>query len=173
MTIRPVEREDIMAVLRRIDDPELPISIVDLGLVEHLCIEGGSVDIDLVPTFIGCPALDMIEGEVREQVAALAGVETVTVRFRNDPPWSVDRISTAGRQRLAEHGVTVADSGSRLAVAGHEPAAATVTLQTSAIPCPYCYSTRTRMESPFGPTRCRQIFYCDACRTSFEHMRSV
>ncbi|MEE9131184.1 MAG: 1,2-phenylacetyl-CoA epoxidase subunit PaaD [Phycisphaerales bacterium] len=169
-----IDTESIMDVLREIPDPEMPISIVDLGLVEDVRIEtnGDSavVSIDVLPTFVGCPALPMIENEIRTKVGAVEGVGEVSVQFIYDPPWSVDRISDGGRQSLAAHGVTVPEHGSKLDVPGH---GAKVELRTSAITCPFCGSNETRLDSPFGPTRCRMIYYCEACRNSFEHMKRV
>ena len=173
-----------MDVLRTIPDPEMPISIVDLGLVESVRVKppmesagrtnGSSqtIEIDLLPTFIGCPALDMIAGDVRAKVAKLPGVERVDVNWLFDPAWSVDRISANGRESLREHGVTVPDQGNRLHVAAHE-APQTITLRTSAVPCPFCRSHATYLDSPFGPTRCRTIYYCESCKNSFEHLKRV
>jgi ring-1,2-phenylacetyl-CoA epoxidase subunit PaaD len=115
-----------------------------------------SVSIDLLPTFVGCPALHAIEAEVRRRVSALSGVAQVDVHFRFDPPWSVNRISEAGREALKQFGVTV-------------PGLTGV----PAPPCPFCGSSAVQMESPFGPTRCRMIYYCSSCKSSFEHMKRV
>lgn len=183
-----IDRRSIMDVLRTIPDPEMPISIVDLGLIESVAIDsplpsgegrgaraegaerGHTVRIVALPTFVGCPALDMIRRDIEDRVGALPGVARVEVQWVHDPPWSVDRISAAGRESLRAHGVTVPDSGGQLAGAG----AATVALTVAgAVPCPFCGSTKTRRESPFGPTRCRMIYYCDACRNSFEHLKRV
>lgn len=169
------DRSDILAVLRTIPDPEMPISIIDLGIVEDIAVTrngvGDRVTITILPTFVGCPALDVIREDVREKVSAIDSVSDVEVRFVYDPPWSVDRISDEGRASLREHGVTVPESGSRLAV--HDQPRVTTRLHTSAVPCPFCDSTSTYLDSPFGPTRCRMIYYCDACRNSFEHLKRV
>ena len=173
-------RDAILDVLRTIPDPEMPINIVDLGLVEAVRVKNGredasvssSIEIDLLPTFIGCPALDMIAGDVRAKLGAIPGVRNVTVNWLFDPPWSVDRITPAGRASLKEHGVTVPERGSHLDVPGHD-APQSVTLHTSAIPCPFCGSRSTYLDSPFGPTRCRMIYYCNACKNSFEHLKKV
>jgi len=159
-----VKHADIMGVLRTIDDPEMPISIVDLGIVHAVVVEDGAVHVDVLPTFVGCPALPMIESDIRTKVGAVPGVSSVKVTFRNDPPWTVDRISEAGRASLKEHGVTV-------------PAPGTVELRMSAasgtVACPFCGATTTHLDSAFGPTRCRMIYYCDACRNSFERLKRV
>ena len=172
---RMVTSGDIMGVLGTIDDPEMPISIVDLGLIEDIRIANGAdeakVSIDVLPTFVGCPALEMIANEITEKVGALEGVGETDVRIVYDPPWSVDRITDEGRASLKTHGVTVPETGGRLSVPGHEGGA--VELRISAIKCPYCSSDETALDSMFGPTRCRMIYYCKACRNSFEHMKKV
>ncbi len=160
-----VTEETILVALRTIDDPEMPISIVDLGIVEEIRLAGDDpaarVDIDILPTVVGCPALPMIEKDIIDTVGRLDGVDRVHVRFLFDPPWSVDRISAQGRESLAQCGVTVPEK---------VPAQHMVQIGVP-VACPYCKATETRMESPFGPTRCRMIYYCDACSNSFEHMK--
>jgi ring-1,2-phenylacetyl-CoA epoxidase subunit PaaD len=160
-----VSKEAILNVLRAINDPEMPISIVDLGIVEDVRIEAdpargaganASVSIDLLPTFVGCPALYAIEAEVRRRVSALSGVAQVEVHFRFDPPWTVNRISAAGREALKQFGVTVPGL-----------------TEVPAPPCPFCGSSAVQLESAFGPTRCRMIYYCSSCKSSFEHMKRV
>ncbi len=186
-------RDDILTVLHEIPDPEMPISIVDLGLVAEVRVQAALqevrgttfqhsqecwnvVEIDLLPTFIGCPALDMIAGDVRAKVGQLPEVEQVQVNWLFDPPWTVDRITPAGRESLRRHGVTVPEHGSTLPVAGHivgHHGHNLVKLQTSVVPCPFCGSRSTTLDSPFGPTRCRMIYYCQACRNSFEHLKRI
>ena len=159
-----VSREAILEALRSVDDPEMPISIVELGLVEAVHIdsrEPASVHIDLLPTFVGCHALPAIEEEVRKRVGALPGVGRVEVRFQFDPPWTVDRISAAGRERLRRTGITV--PGLASAAEPEEPAPR----------CPFCGSADVHQENAFGPTRCRMIYYCAACRNPFEHLKRV
>jgi ring-1,2-phenylacetyl-CoA epoxidase subunit PaaD len=170
-----ITTQSVMDALQTIPDPEMPISIVDLGLIENVQIEGDDetarVSIEIVPTFVGCPALEMIANEITSKVGGLSGVKKVDVHFTYNPPWSVDRISPEGRASLREHGVTVPEQGRRLPLEGH--AGGAVELRTSAVPCPFCGSDKTTLDSMFGPTRCRMIYYCVTCRNSFEHMRKV
>jgi ring-1,2-phenylacetyl-CoA epoxidase subunit PaaD len=160
-----VSEEDVRAVLRTINDPEMPINIVDLGIVKEVRLEpvageknrsGMYVSVDLLPTFVGCPALPVIEEEVRRKVGALAGVSNVDVQFHYDPLWTAERISEAGREALRQIGVTVPWDGG--------PAAPS---------CPFCGSAKAQLESSFGTTRCRMIYYCPECRNSFEHMKQL
>ncbi|MGE3180227.1 MAG: 1,2-phenylacetyl-CoA epoxidase subunit PaaD [Phycisphaerae bacterium] len=192
-----ISKPQILETLRTIDDPEMPISIVDLGLVVDIRIQPDSADetsrieIDLTPTFIGCPALDMIRADVQRRVAADCGVSpnNVTVNYLMSPRWTADRISEAGRARLKKFGVTVPENCGNASV--HSAAAddtveqiiarstsmTTVPLTIggapASVPCPYCDAANTQMESPFGPTRCRMIYYCPACKNSFEHLKAI
>lgn len=171
-----VTQDNILAVLLTIPDPEMPISIVDLGLIEDVRIEADRVSITVLPTFVGCPALPMIADDITRKIGELENVSDVEVRFIYDPPWTVDRITEAGRASLKTHGVTVPAPGSgetKLDVPGHAAKGGMVELQTSALPCPFCDSRDTKLESKFGPTRCRMIYYCNACRNTFEHMKKL
>lgn len=153
--------EAVFDALRDIPDPEMPISIVDLGIVDDVrADDSGRVEIDLLPTFVGCPALELIESQVRAKASALPGVSAVDVHIKYDPPWSVDRISAAGRETLRHFGVTV-------------PHAACHSQPSAEPTCPFCGSDRVHLESSFGPTRCRMIYHCDACQHPFEHLKRL
>ena len=106
----------------------------------------------------------MLEREIVEKVGGLDGVDRVGVRFVFQPPWSVDRISDAGRKSLEEIGVTVP---------GRKPSEQQTVQIGLPVPCPFCKATETHMTRAYGPTRCRMIYYCDACKNSFEHMKRI
>ena len=148
----------------------MPISITNLGLIEQISIDHSSVRITVLPTFIGCFALPVIADEIKQKISALEGVDKVEVNFINDPPWSVDRITEDGRADLAKHGIGVPEKGP---FCHGEENASPVELRTSAIPCPWCNSNETTLTSPFGPTRCKSIHFCNACRHPFERMKKV
>ncbi len=156
---------EVGAILASIPDPEIPvISIVDLGLVERVALEAGILRVELLPTFIGCPALDWIRATVAERLEPLRGdpaneVRHVVVAISYAEPWTAERISETGRAVLRASGFATPDAGPRLL--NLAPPAA----------CPYCGSRRTVMENAFGPTRCRSIHYCTACRQPFEQFK--
>lgn len=156
--------EIVWAALQAVTDPEIPVlSIVDLGIIADVRIDSAGVIVDMTPTFVGCPALDMIRENIKEAVAKL-GDDRVTVNVVYDPPWTTDRITEAGRRTLKEFGL--APPGSRCGSGSTLPDLETV-------PCPFCDSSDTRLESLFGPTLCRSIHYCSACLQSFEHFKAV
>lgn len=160
---RTMRLERIWTALRGVSDPEIPpLSIVDLGIIADVHVSDDAVRIDLTPTFAGCPALDMIREEIRSAVRAI-GESDVTVKLVFDPPWTSDRLSDNGRRVLKEIGL--APPGQRCAGSALPDLTKT--------PCPYCDSMNTELESLFGPTLCRSIHYCHACRQSFEHFKAV
>jgi ring-1,2-phenylacetyl-CoA epoxidase subunit PaaD len=164
-----VIKNEIIDVLKTIPDPEMPISIFDLGLIDGVELHDADVQVSLLPTFIGCLALPSIAKEIKEKVGVMQGVQSVEVVFINDPPWNTDRITDDGRASLAAHGIAVPDGTSCGCISTQDE----YEFRTSAIPCPWCQSSETTMTSPFGPTRCKSIHFCNACRQPFERMKKV
>ncbi len=99
--------EQVMAALRDVADPEWPVSIVDMGLVYGVAVEGATIAITLTFTSTGCPCMDMIRDDIRERLRRLPGVEDVRITLSWDPPWSKDRLSAAARDQFRRWGVAV------------------------------------------------------------------
>jgi ring-1,2-phenylacetyl-CoA epoxidase subunit PaaD len=161
----PVTADRVWAALEQIADPEIPvISLVDLGVIRDVAVDGDRVRIEFTPTFLGCPALEAMRRAIEERVTSLGGEPEVAVI--QDDSWSTDRITPAGREKLREAGF--APPAPRAA-----SATTLVQLQSKAFRCPYCGSTETRLENIFGPTPCRSIRWCDGCRQSFEQFKTI
>ncbi len=157
--VKTLTDADLRAALATVMDPEIPVvSIVDLGIVERIALSDREIQVDILPTFSGCPALDVIRDDVARALSELAGDRLVTVRFVNDPPWTTDRMTEAARAALAEYGIAPPGARQVLQI-GRKPEAAA---------CPYCGSGDTVVENAFGPTLCRTILYCRGCRNPFE-----
>jgi ring-1,2-phenylacetyl-CoA epoxidase subunit PaaD len=160
-----VTADDVWAALAEIPDPEIPvISLVDLGVVKGVEVEDGHVRIEFTPTFMGCPALEPMQRAMEAKVDELGAKAEVRVVL--DDSWSTDKITPEGREKLR--------------AAGFAPPAPRrpgklqlVELQRRGFRCPYCGSTETRLENLFGPTPCRSIRYCDACRQPFEQFKTL
>jgi ring-1,2-phenylacetyl-CoA epoxidase subunit PaaD len=159
----PVALESVVrAALAEVSDPEIPgVSIVDLGLLHTVTVSPGRLRVELLPTFVGCPALDVMRASVEERLAGMAaGVE---VSFTFAVPWTSERITPEGRELLRERGF----------------APPVVTASDRALPvlplaeCPFCGSRRASLENAFGPTLCRAIYYCADCRQPFEQFKAV
>lgn len=99
--------ERLLDALRDVQDPEMPVSIVDLGLIYGLRVRNGRVDVDLTFTAMGCPAADFILDDVRARLLREPGVQEVSINVVWDPPWSAARITQAGRDALEMWGLAV------------------------------------------------------------------
>jgi ring-1,2-phenylacetyl-CoA epoxidase subunit PaaD len=160
-----VTAAEVWDALAEIPDPEIPVvSLVDLGVVRDVAVSDGRVRVDFTPTFLGCPALEVMRDAMAERLRAL-GVEP-EIRVRRDEAWSTDRITAEGREKLRAAGFAPpaprATGGPTL-----------VELRSSVFRCPYCGSTDTRLENVFGPTPCRSLRYCASCRQPFEQFKTL
>ncbi|MFT4523597.1 MAG: ring-1,2-phenylacetyl-CoA epoxidase subunit PaaD [Bacteroidia bacterium] len=150
--------------LKEVKDPEIPtISLVDLGIVTKIDVEGTTVSVQLTPTFAGCPALKIMEELVHDHLVALDGIDEVKVVTNFDVQWNTDMISEDGRAALLKHGLAPPkklDGYLELDV-------------LSDTPCPFCNSRNTTLKSPFGPTLCRSLHYCNNCKQAFEGFKPI
>jgi ring-1,2-phenylacetyl-CoA epoxidase subunit PaaD len=160
-----VTAEQVWDVLSEIPDPEIPvISLVELGVVRDVRVEDGRVRVDFTPTFLGCPALEVMRDAMAEQIRALGAEPEINVCL--DDSWSTDRITPEGREKLRASGFAPP--------APREATAPTlVKLRSNAHRCPYCGSTDTRLENIFGPTPCRSLRHCATCRQPFEQFKTI
>jgi len=150
--------------LQDVKDPEIPaLSVVELGVVRSIDVTTDRVHVELLPTFLGCPALEMMRDAIRERLAGFAPEVHVEISYAE--PWTSDRITDDGRRKLRE-------SGFAPPMAGGGVAALPIALVPAA-PCPFCGSRRTLLENAFGPTQCRAIHYCTDCRQPFEQFKAV
>lgn len=143
----------VRSALAEVPDPEIPVvSVVDLGMVERIESDDRGIRVQLLPTFLGCPALDAIRDAVSERLTAF-GVP-VDVRLGGAVPWTTERITDVGRARLRE--------------AGFAPPG-----PPESIRCPRCDSAEVTIDNLFGPTLCRSLCYCRSCREPFEWFKEA
>jgi ring-1,2-phenylacetyl-CoA epoxidase subunit PaaD len=196
--------------LAEVPDPEIPVvSVVDLGIVRSVEAGPERIRVEMLPTFVGCPALEVIRESIARRLAGMAPRVEVEPTFAE--PWTSDRITPEGRRKLRDSGfappgprpadeptdgplfATIAvrpairspeARGARLAEAreagspeprGARPPGArgAGSPEAEEAPCPFCGSRETVLENPFGPTLCRAIYWCKACRQPFEQFKSI
>jgi ring-1,2-phenylacetyl-CoA epoxidase subunit PaaD len=148
----PVTEAAIRAALADVTDPEIPtVSVVDLGIVDRIAVRDDEIVIDLLPTFVGCPALEVIRRAVEQRLVAFD--RPTRVAFTFSQPWTTERLTEAGRDGLRRAGIAPPTDGP--------------------VACPFCGSLRVAMDNLFGPTLCRSLFYCRDCRQPFEAFKQV
>ena len=140
----------VRAALADVPDPEIPtVSVVDLGMVERVEVDHGAIRVELLPTFVGCPALDAIRDAVEQRLSRFGLPVEVAFGFR--VPWTTERITAAGRDRLRASGFAPPGEAA----------------------CPWCGSADIALDNLFGPTQCRSLHYCRSCRQPFESFKPV
>jgi ring-1,2-phenylacetyl-CoA epoxidase subunit PaaD len=163
----------VMAALESVPDPEIPaVSIVELGMVEAIDVRPDAIRVELLPTFVGCPAVEFIEANVRERLAEFDRPVEVELSFAT--PWTTDRISPTGREKLRRSGFAPPPWLGHGTGGGRSlPILDAGAIASEPVACPYCGSSRTTLESVFGPTQCRSIRHCAECRQPFEAFKPI
>lgn len=143
----------VRSLLSGVVDPEIPtVSIVDLGLVHDVRVGADGIAVELLPTFVACPALQVIRSSVVDALVGLASPLEVSFTFA--VPWTTERLTDVGRAGLRRAGIA-------------PPA------PPADVRCPFCESAEVAMDSLFGPALCRSLFYCRACRQPFEAFKPI
>jgi ring-1,2-phenylacetyl-CoA epoxidase subunit PaaD len=158
-----ITEQDIWLALERVKDPEIPVlSLVDMAMISKVELNNDKCFIYFTPTFVGCPALDMMKRDIKTEVELL-GIATEVVVDMNTT-WSSDKMSAEAKTKLEKFGiappVTIDDSE----------------LTQDALDrvrCPHCHSTDTTLRSAFGSTLCRAIRFCFACKQGFEQFKPI
>lgn len=168
MTALDITVDQVRAWLGEVADPEIPvISIVDLGIVRDVRIDGDACIVTITPTYSGCPAMTVIADSVREALHE-RGVEHVRIESRLSPAWTTDWMSEAGKAALKGYGIAppvqqaIDISGLH---AGIRRRAA------PAVSCPHCGSPHTQVTSEFGSTPCKALYKCLDCREPFDYFK--
>jgi ring-1,2-phenylacetyl-CoA epoxidase subunit PaaD len=155
--------------LAEVKDPEIPaVSVVELGIIRSVEAGSGRIRVEMLPTFVGCPALELIRASIAARLAGMAPEVQVEATFAE--PWTSDRITPEGRRKLRESGF--APPAPRAAEPADQPLFPTITTRPL-VHCPFCGSRDTVLENPFGPTLCRAIHWCNQCRQPFEQFKAV
>ena len=159
-----ISNETIKDWLDEVKDPEIPVlSLNDLGVITGITQEAtGKVKVDMTPTFAGCPAIDYMKNEICE-VLEKHGVEDYEVRVSFDTQWNSNMITERGRKALKDFGLAPPPKHNLIVdldIIEHAT-------------CPQCGGTNTEMKTPFGPTLCRSIHYCNTCQEAFQQFKPL
>jgi ring-1,2-phenylacetyl-CoA epoxidase subunit PaaD len=157
--------EELRGLAGSVPDPELPVlTLAELGVLRGVRVLGpGRAEVELTPTYTGCPALEAMSSDIVRVLAGHGWQATVTTTL--SPAWSTDWISDEGRRKLKEFGIAPPGPARR----GH----GTPVLIELSVRCPHCGSLDTRLLSRFSSTACKALRRCDGCGEPFDHFKEL
>jgi ring-1,2-phenylacetyl-CoA epoxidase subunit PaaD len=157
-----VTEKEIWDLLEQISDPEIPVlTIIDLGVVRTIEFENEKAIITITPTYSGCPAMQVIEDDIK---ALLKSIIDVEIKYTLSPAWSTDWISESGRIKLKEYGIAPPE---------HEIDKSVLFAEPTKVTCPRCNTKNTRMVSQFGSTACKAQYQCNECLEPFDYFKCL
>ncbi|MFM1884252.1 MAG: phenylacetate-CoA oxygenase subunit PaaJ [Bacteroidota bacterium] len=158
-----VTEDALWSALEEVMDPEVPVlSVVDLGVIRRVSLQGNALHIDLAPTYTGCPAMDVIQKRVEDALGSFGEVHVQTVL---DPPWTTDWMTASGREKLEAYGIAppVGKASDKRTLWAVQPA----------VGCPRCKSENTELISLFGSTACKSLYKCRECHEPFDYFKCL
>lgn len=158
-------KENIYSLLNEIPDPEIPvITIVDLGVIRNIIISGKTIDVEITPTYSGCPAMKQIEDDVRKKLAD-NGFENIKITTTYNPPWTTDWLSESAKLKLQAYGIAPPEESTS--------DKSFLTNKPKNITCPRCKSKNTLLVSQFGSTACKALYKCNDCLEAFDYFKCI
>lgn len=158
-------KEQIFNLLSEIPDPEIPvINIIELGILRDVKWEGTLCTIIITPTYSGCPAMKVIEDDIKIKLKEI-GINSVKVELVYSPAWTTDWISDTAKEKLRAYGIappvhTSIDKGALMG-------------KSRELKCPLCGSKNTEMISQFGSTSCKALYRCIDCKEPFDYFKCI
>ena len=161
-------KDEIWDLLADVKDPEIPVlSIIDLGIAREVTVEEEKVIVRITPTYSGCPAMKTIEQEI-EKTLKINGIQKFEVKKDFSETWTTDWMSDEAKKKLKDYGIAPPGTTEK-----DNDFLKTLKGSSRVIPCPYCDSTNTELQSEFGSTACKSQYYCHDCEEPFEHFKCI
>lgn len=156
--------EKAQILLQTVTDPEIPVlTVEELGIIREVSVgEDGILEVKITPTYSGCPAMGVIEVNIRAALQE-GGFDPVRITTVLTPAWTTDWLTPSGRKKLEDFGIAppAESTMDKKALLG----------ERRALQCPHCHSTNTEMISQFGSTSCKALFRCHDCLEPFDYFK--
>lgn len=162
-TLEHIDKE-LFEILETVSDPEIPVlSIMEMGVVRSVKKIDNVVEVQITPTYSGCPAMDVI-GEDIVKAFKDKGYNA-KVELILSPAWTTDWITEKGRKALEKYGIAspLSESADKEALLGNK----------KIVKCPQCGSFNTKLVSQFGSTACKALFKCEDCLEPFDYFKCL
>jgi ring-1,2-phenylacetyl-CoA epoxidase subunit PaaD len=156
----------VWEALSHVPDPEIPVlTVLDLGIVRAVRVDGAQVEVTITPTYSGCPAMHAIEQDIRRVLAA-AGYPDARIHTALSPAWTSAWMSTDGREKLTRYGIAPPGAHALTTVRLHRA-------EPAAVACPRCGAVSTERLAEFGSTACKALYRCRDCREPFDYFKPI
>lgn len=158
-----IDEKQIWSILEEVKDPEIPVlSVIDLGIVRSVKAANDKIEINITPTYSGCPAMDVIAMDIRLKLIE-KGFRNVSIQSQLSPAWTTDWMTEAGKQKLKAFGIAPPNPKQQFCKSEM--------FQQEAVQCPRCNSYHTELISQFGSTACKSMYRCLDCKEAFDHFK--
>ena len=158
-----INEQHIWKILEDVKDPEVPVlSVVDLGIVRSVKTSDEKIDIVITPTYSGCPAMDVINMDIRLKLIE-NGFRNITIQQQLSPAWTTDWMSEEGKKKLKAFGIAPPNPKQQFC--------SSEMFQQEAVQCPRCNSWHTELISQFASTACKSMYRCLDCKEAFDHFK--
>ncbi len=154
-------KKKVFEILSQVFDPEIPVvNIVELGIIKEVICENNSIEIKISPTYSGCPAMNIIEDDIKFQLQK-NGFENIVVTkvFSN---WTTELLSNETKEKLKSYGIAPPNRINAIEINNEKK-----------IFCPKCNSSKTNLKSKYGSTACKSFYYCENCLEMFEYFKET
>ena len=167
-TDQTLSKQQVWSWLEEVIDPEIPVlNVVEMGIDRNVEFEGKKVLIKITPTYSGCPAMNAIEVEIRKKLKE-KGINELEIKTDFSESWTTDWMTDYAKQKLKNYGIAPPEKS-------EDEGDFLTSLKSSnkIIPCPFCDSFETELQSEFGSTACKSQYYCHGCSQPFEHFKCI
>ena len=167
MVNREFDRDEILSIISQVSDPEIPaLSVIEMGMVRDVIIDGDAVQVVITPTYSGCPAMHQITQDI-EKVISDNGI-TASIITRLSPPWTTDWMSEETLEKLRVSGIAPPRTKSSPIDPNN---LFNIIKVPSNVQCPFCNSENTKILSEFGSTACKSFHFCNECQQAFDYFK--
>jgi len=165
---KTLSKSKIWSWLEEVIDPEIPVlNVVEMGIVRDVELDNGGLIVKITPTYSGCPAMNAIEMEIHKKLKE-KGIENFRVVTDYKESWTTDWMTDHAKKKLKDYGIAPPDKTSQ-----NDNFLANLKGSQKIVPCPWCDSLDTVLESEFGSTACKSQYYCNGCDQPFEHFKCI